>query len=111
MHHHDITPRSDSTGGHVTTPADARGHTIRAIIAAVFAIAGLVCAPSAAAVPGQCWSSPFGGFCDQLPDADGSFMHCEQTGFGSSSYRNCYQACLDVAGRLYPTDYRFDTPC
>lgn len=38
-------------------------------------------------------------------------MHCEQTGFGSSSYRNCYQACLDSAGRLYPTDYRFDTPC
>ena len=111
MHHHDITPRSDSTGGDLTTPAGARGHTIRAIIAAVFAIAGLVCAPTAAAVPGQCWSSPFGGFCDQLPDADGSFMHCEQTGFGSSSYRNCYQACLDVAGRLYPTDYRFDTPC
>ena len=99
----------------MSTPADARGHTIRAIIAATcaaaFAVAGLVCAPSAAAVPGQCWSSPFGGFCDQLPDADGSFMHCEQTGFGSSSYRNCYQACLDVAGRLYPTDYRFDTPC
>ena len=111
----DTTPRSDSTGGGVTTPAGARGHTIRAIIAAAcaaaFAVAGLVCAPSAVAVPGQCWSSPFGGFCDQLPDADGSFMHCEQTGFGSSSYRNCYQACLDVAGRLYPTDYRFDTPC
>lgn len=81
-----------------------------AVAAAVIA-GGLVCAPSAAAVPGQCWSSPFGGFCDELPEADGSFMHCEQTGFGSSTYRNCYQACLDSAGRLYPTDYRFDTPC
>lgn len=38
-------------------------------------------------------------------------MHCEYTGFGSSSYRNCYQACLDGGGRLYPTDYSFDTPC
>ena len=80
-------------------------------VAATVIAGGLVCAPSAAAVPGQCWSSPFGGFCDELPEADGSFMHCEQTGFGSSTYRNCYQACLDSAGRLYPTDYRFDTPC
>jgi hypothetical protein len=80
-------------------------------VAAVLIAAVLVCAPSAAAVPGQCWSSPFGGFCDGLPEADGSFMHCEQTGFGSSTYRNCYQACLDSAGRLYPTDYQFDTPC
>ena len=72
---------------------------------------GLVSVPSASATPGQCWSSPFGGFCDQLPAADGSFMHCEYTGFGSSSYRNCYQACLDGGGRLYPTDYDVDTPC
>lgn len=72
---------------------------------------GVLSAPSTPAIPGQCWSSPFGGFCDQLPAADGSFMHCEQTGFGSSSYRNCYQACLDTSGRLYPTDYSFDTPC
>ena len=87
----------------------------RAVIAAAFAAAltvvGLVCESPAMATPGQCWSSPFGGFCDQLPAADGSFMHCEQTGFRSSSYRNCYQACLDGGGRLYPTDYRFDTPC
>lgn len=74
-------------------------------------IAGMVSAPSAPATPGQCWSSPFGGFCDELPDEDGSFLHCEYTGFGSSSYRNCYQACLDAGGRLYPTDYDFDTPC
>ena len=45
-------------------------------VAAALIAAGLVCAPAAAAVPGQCWSSPFGGFCDELPEADGSFMHC-----------------------------------
>lgn len=88
-------------------------------VAGMAAIAGITAlglavlgfAPTATAVPGQCWNSPFGGFCDELPDADGSFMHCEYTGFGSSSYRNCYQACLDGGGRLYPTDYDFDTPC
>lgn len=84
---------------------------VRAVLAATLSLAALAIAPTAAATPGQCWSSPFGGFCDELPDADGSFMHCEYTGFGSSSYRNCYQACLDSGGRLYPTDYRFDTPC
>ena len=77
----------------------------------VISLAVLGSAPAAVAAPGQCWNSPFGGFCDELPDADGSFMHCEYTGFGSSSYRNCYQACLDGGGRLYPTDYDFDTPC
>ena len=89
-----------------------RNHAvIAAAVAAALAVAGVLSVPAAMATPGQCWSSPFGGFCDQLPAADGSFMHCEQTGFGSSSYRNCYQACLDGGGRLYPTDYRFDTPC
>ena len=89
-----------------------RNHAvIAAAFTAALTVVGLVCGLPAMATPGQCWSSPFGGFCDQLPAADGSFMHCEQTGFGSSSYRNCYQACLDVGGRLYPTDYRFDTPC
>ena len=108
MRNHDTTPQSDSAG-------EGFAYTFRAIIAVAFAaaltVAGLLCVPTAMATPGQCWSSPFGGFCDQLPAADGSFMHCEQTGFGSSSYRNCYQACLDGGGRLYPTDYRFDTPC
>lgn len=108
MENHDTRTQSDSSGWRFT-------YKIRAIIAVAFTAAltvvGLVCVPPAVAVPGQCWSSPFGGFCDQLPDADGSFMHCEQTGFGSSLYRNCYQACLDGGGRLYPTDYRSDTPC
>jgi len=84
---------------------------VTAAFAAALTVVGLVYGSPVVATPGQCWSSPFGGFCDQLPAADGSFMHCEQTGFGSSSYRNCYQACLDGGGRLYPTDYRFDTPC
>ena len=108
MGYHGTTPRSDSAGW-------GSAHKTRMIVASAFVaaltVAGLVWGPVAMATPGQCWSSPFGGFCDQLPAADGSFMHCEQTGFGSSSYRNCYQACLDGGGRLYPTDYRFDTPC
>ena len=108
MRKHDTTPQSDSAG-------EGFAHKTRVIVTAAFSAAltiiGLVFVPPTVAVPGQCWSSPFGGFCDQLPAADGSFMHCEQTGFGSSSYRNCYQACLDSGGRLYPTDYRFDTPC
>lgn len=85
--------------------------TVRLGLTGGLIITGLLAAPAALATPGQCWNSPFGGFCDELPDADGSFRHCEYTGFGSSSYRNCYQACLDAGGRLYPTDYDFDTPC
>ena len=108
MGNYDTTPQSGSAGG-------GFAKKIRVIIIVAFTaaltVAVLVGVPSAVATPGQCWSSPFGGFCDQLPAADGSFMHCEQTGFGSSSYRNCYQACLDGSGRLYPTDYQFDTPC
>ena len=115
MENYDTTPQPESPGWSFSTLADVWDDKILAMIAAAFGAAmtvtGLVCVPIAVATPGQCWSSPFGGFCDQLPDADGSFMHCEQTGFGSSSYRNCYQACLDGGGRLYPTDYRFDTPC
>jgi hypothetical protein len=80
-------------------------------LVAVVTFLGLSMAAPAGATPGQCWNSPFGGFCDQMPAADGSFMHCEHTGFGSSTYQNCYQSCLDGAGRLYPTDYNFNTPC
>lgn len=81
------------------------------LLCAALAAAGLILAPVAGATPGQCWNSPFGGFCDSMPMQDGSFMHCESVGFGSSLYQNCYQSCLDVAGRLVPTDYNFDTPC
>ena len=105
---HDTTTQSGSGG-------EGSSYKTVAIVTAVFTaaltVAGLVCGQAAMAAPGQCWSSPFGGFCDELPAADGSFMHCEQVGFGSSLYRNCYQACLDGGGRLYPTDYQFDTPC
>ena len=113
MEDHAKTPQSDSAGwcfAHKTRVIVAVAFTAVAFTVAL-TIAGLVCVPLAMATPGQCWSSPFGGFCDELPDADGSFMHCEQVGFGSSLYRNCYQACLDDGGRLYPTDYQFDTPC
>ena len=108
MGNYDSSSQTDSVGEGFASKARV---IVTAAFSAALTVAGLTCGPPAMATPGQCWSSPFGGFCDQLPDADGSFMHCEQTGFGSSSYRNCYQACLDVGGRLYPTDYRFDTPC
>lgn len=82
-----------------------------AVVAAGVALAGLS-APGASALPGQCWNSPFGGFCDTNPQPDGSFYHCEYTGFGSSSYQNCYQACHDVAtNRAVMTDLDYTTPC
>ena len=69
-------------------------------------------APSAQALPGQCWNSPFGGFCDTDLQDDGSFSHCENYGFGSSSFQNCFQACHDpVSNRAVPTDYDYTTPC
>ena len=65
-------------------------------------------APSAAALPGQCMGSPWGGFCDEYAWADGSFYHCER----ALGFSNCYQACLDpVANRSYPTDVDPRTPC
>jgi hypothetical protein len=67
--------------------------------------------PVVQALPGQCWNNPFGGFCDQLPEKDGSFMHCESYGFGSSKFQNCFQSCIGPAGQLMPTDYDLTTPC
>lgn len=64
--------------------------------------------PAAAALPGQCWSSPFGGFCDTAPMADGSFQHC--VSYGSSEF--CTQACHDpVTNQAIPTDMDVRTPC
>ena len=108
MKNYTSRPQSDSAGWGLVNKIRAM---ITSACAAALTVGGLVCAPIAVAAPGQCWNSPFGGFCDELPAADGSFMHCEQVGFGSSLYRSCYQACLDDGGRLYPTDYQFDTPC
>lgn len=78
-----------------------------AVVAAGVALAGLS-APGASALPGQCWSSPFGGFCDTNPLADGSYQNCVT--FGSSSY--CQQVCHDAAtNRPVPTDLDPTTPC
>lgn len=86
-----------------------------ALLGAVLASVGLaagVYAPSAAALPGQCWNSPFGGFCDTDGWTDGSFQHCESTGFGSSRYQNCYRACHDMASaRAVMTDSDVRTLC
>jgi hypothetical protein len=85
---------------------------LRAILVAATGVFAILALPAqASATPGQCWNSPFGGFCDQMPAADGSFMHCEHTGFGSSTYQNCFQVCMDASGRTYPTDYNVNTPC
>ena len=78
-----------------------------AVGAAVCLSAGLS-APIAGALPGQCWNSPFGGFCDTAPMADGSFQNCIT--FGSSSY--CQQVCHDpISNRAVPTDMDPETPC
>lgn len=65
-------------------------------------------APVAGALPGQCWNSPFGGFCDTAPMADGSYQNCIT--FGSSSY--CQQVCHNpVTNQAVPTDMDPSTPC
>lgn len=79
-----------------------------ALLAASLLATGLAFAPAAAALPGQCWNSPFGGFCDTAPLSDGSFQHCIT--FGGSSF--CTQACHDpVTNQALPTDYDERTPC
>lgn len=79
-----------------------------AVLAAV-GVAAALTAPSAAAVPGQCVSSPWGGFCDSPAWLDGSFQHCEQAGFGGFGYSNCFQACPGPTA--IPTDTDPATPC
>lgn len=65
-------------------------------------------APVVQALPGQCWSSPFGGYCDTAPMSDGSFQHC--LSFGTSSF--CTQACHNPAtNQATPTDMDPNTPC
>lgn len=82
-----------------------------AFSAAVLAAGGLAAglyAPTAQAVPGQCVSTPYGGFCDSYGWADGSFQHCE----GAFGFSNCFQSCVDrVSGRPVPTDVDPSTPC
>ena len=80
-------------------------------LAALGLAAGLY-APTATALPGQCVSSPFGGFCDGPAAVDGSFNHCENSGFGGFSYSNCFQACHDrVSNLAVPTDLDPRTVC
>lgn len=85
-----------------------------AALMASVGLTGAFAPAQAYALPGQCWNSPFGGFCDTSPQADGSFNHCETVRypFGSSSYTNCYQACHDPAtNRAVMTDLDWTTPC
>ncbi len=82
-----------------------------AVLAAVSLSAALT-APAAGALPGQCISTPFGGFCDGNAQSDGSFQHCENSGFAGFSYSNCFQACHDpVSNTAVPTDVDPRTPC
>ncbi len=86
---------------------------IRVLSLAAGALTGaLVLAPPlaapAAALPGQCMYTPWGGFCDEYAWADGSFYHCES----ALGFSNCFQACHDlVANRAVPTDVDPRTPC
>lgn len=86
---------------------------IRALAAAAgLGLAAVLAAPAASGLPGQCFSGPFGGFCDGQAWADGSFQHCESGGWGAFSYSNCFQSCHDpVSARAVPTDYDPATPC
>jgi hypothetical protein len=84
---------------------------IAAVLVALCLAAGTL-APTAAALPGQCIQTPFGGYCDGDAMSDGSFNHCESSGFGAFTYRHCFQACHDVASsRAVPTDMDMSTPC
>lgn len=84
------------------------------LTAAVLTAVGLstTLASPAGALPGQCVNTPFGGFCDSQAYEDGSFDHCENSGWGVFSYSNCFRACHDVASaRAVPTDMDPRTPC
>ena len=83
---------------------------LTALAAAALTAVGLTLgtAPAAVALPGQCWSSPFGGFCDTAPLSDGSFQHCLT--YGGSSF--CSQVCHDpFTNQAVPTDMDERTPC
>ncbi len=52
----------------------------------VLAFTALGFAGHADASPGQCINTPWGGFCDGLPDRDGVFQHCE----GALGFSRCF---------------------
>lgn len=80
---------------------------IKYVAAIGLTLSGIFLPPPVHATPGQCMYSPWGGFCDGYSWVDGSFNHCES----ALGFSNCYQACLDGAGRPYPTDVDPGTPC
>ena len=67
--------------------------------------------PTAQAVPGECVSSPFGGYCDDTPWEDGSFNHCEYGGWGMWRGSRCFRACLDPNAHPIATDMDPRTAC
>lgn len=78
-----------------------------AVVTAVGLAAG-VFSPSASALPGQCMYTPWGGFCDGGPWADGSFNHCQS----ALGFMSCFQACHDPVNNVaVPTDMDPRTPC
>lgn len=82
--------------------------TIRILAAIPLVGAAILFAPPAAALPGQCVYTPWGGFCDEYAWDDGSFYHCER----ALGFSQCFQACHDpVANRAVPTDADPRTPC
>ncbi|MCV7191295.1 hypothetical protein [Mycolicibacterium brumae] len=82
--------------------------SILGAIAAAATVAALTSTPAAQALPGECFDTPFGGYCDTDPWPDGSFQHCEKA-FG---FTNCFRACHDPSnGGRTPTDADVNTPC
>ena len=80
---------------------------IKYIVAVAATLTGVILAPPANALPGQCMYTPWGGFCDSYGWQDGSFNHCES----AMGFSNCYQACHDAASnRPVPTDLDPNTP-
>ena len=73
------------------SPGFSRGEdinrTIKAFAVAAFLV-GLagVTTGEASATPGQCFTSPWGGFCDGDLLPDGTYRHCE----GAMGFANCF---------------------
>lgn len=85
-----------------------RKFTIAALATPLAALALWLTPANAQALPGQCFNTPWGGFCDSEQWADGSFNHCE----GAMGFSNCFRACHDPLGNgRIPTDYDANTPC
>ena len=86
---------------------------LAATLLAVVGLATGVFAPTAGGTPGQCVSSPVGGFCDEPIQRNGTYQHCESTGWGPFYSSNCYQVCF-ATGAILPVamdaDY-YDVSC